>query len=138
MLSFKPAFALSYFTLTSCPLSAARVVSSACLTSIFLPAVLIPAYDSSNPAFCVIHSAYKLNKHGDNIQPSTPFPIKTQPVVGSGSDYCFLTHIQVSQETGKVVWYSRLFKSFPQFVVIHAVKVLDSVCPKIWKTQQWL
>ena len=32
---------------------------------------------------------------------------------------CFLTHIQVSQETGKMVWYSHLFKSFPQFVMIH-------------------
>ena len=35
---------------------------------------------------------------------------------------CFLTYIQVSQETGKVVWYSHLFKNFPQFVVIHTVK----------------
>ena len=34
----------------------------------------------------------------------------------------FLTHIQVSQETGKVVWYSHLCKSFPQIVVIHIVK----------------
>ena len=38
------------------------------------------------------------------------------------SSCCFLTHIQVSQETGKVVWYSHLFKNFPQFVVIHIVK----------------
>ena len=29
---------------------------------------------------------------------------------------------KVSQETGKVVWYSHLFKNFPQFVVIHTVK----------------
>ena len=29
--------------------------------------------------------------------------------------------IQVPQETGKVVWYSHLFKNFPQFVVIHTV-----------------
>ena len=35
---------------------------------------------------------------------------------------CFLTCIQVSQETGKVVWYSHLLKNFPQFVVIHTVK----------------
>ena len=35
---------------------------------------------------------------------------------------CFLTHIQVSQETGKMVWYSHLFKSFPQFVMIHTIK----------------
>ena len=35
---------------------------------------------------------------------------------------CFLTCIQVSQEAGKVVWYSHFFKNFPQFVVIHTVK----------------
>ena len=40
----------------------------------------------------------------------------------SSSNYCFLTHIQVSQEGGKVVWYSHLLKNFPQFVVIHIVK----------------
>ena len=33
-----------------------------------------------------------------------------------------LTCIQISQEAGKVVWYSHLFKNFPQFVVIHIVK----------------
>ena len=40
----------------------------------------------------------------------------------SGSDCCFLTSIQVSQEASKVVWYSHLFKNFPQCVVIHTVK----------------
>ena len=30
--------------------------------------------------------------------------------------------MQFSQETGKVDWYSHLFKNFPQFVVIHTVK----------------
>ena len=35
---------------------------------------------------------------------------------------CFLTHIQVSQETSKMVCYSHLSKNFPQFVVIQAVK----------------
>ena len=38
------------------------------------------------------------------------------------SNCCFLTCIQISQETGKMVWYSHLFKNFPQFVVIHTVK----------------
>ena len=38
------------------------------------------------------------------------------------SNCCFLTCIQVSQEAGQVVWYSHLFKNFPQFVVIHTVK----------------
>ena len=35
---------------------------------------------------------------------------------------CFLTCIQISQEAGQVVWYSHLFKKFPQFVVVHTVK----------------
>ena len=37
----------------------------------------------------------------------------------SSSNCCFLTCIQISQEAGKVVWYSHLLKNFPQFVVIH-------------------
>ena len=40
----------------------------------------------------------------------------------SSSNCCFLTCIQISQEAGQVVWYSHLFKNFPQFVVIHTVK----------------
>ena len=40
----------------------------------------------------------------------------------SSSNCCFLTCIQISQEAGKVVWYSHLFKNFPQFVVIHTIK----------------
>ena len=40
----------------------------------------------------------------------------------SSSNCCFLTCIQISQEAGQVVWYSRLLKNFPQFVVIHRVK----------------
>ena len=35
--------------------------------------------------------------------------------------------MQVSQEAGKVVWYSHLFKSFPQFAVIHTVKSFSVV-----------
>ena len=40
----------------------------------------------------------------------------------SGSNYCFLTCTQVSQGTGKVVWYFHLFNNLPQFVVIRTVK----------------
>ena len=35
----------------------------------------------------------------------------------SGSSWCFLTCIQISEEAGKVVWYSYLLKNFPQFVI---------------------
>ena len=40
----------------------------------------------------------------------------------SSFNCCFLTCIQVSQEAGQVVWYSQLFQSFLQFIVIHTVK----------------
>ena len=52
-----------------------------------------------------------------------PFP-NLEPVhcSMSGSNCCLLTCIQVAQQTGKMVWYSHLFKNFPQFVVIHIVK----------------
>ena len=33
-----------------------------------------------------------------------------------------MTCLQVSQEIGKVIWYSHLFKNLPQFIVIHTVK----------------
>ena len=132
MLSFMPAFSLSFFTFIKrlfsfSLLSAIRVVSSALL--IFLPEILIPACASSSPAFLMMYSAYKLNKQGDNIQPlCTPFPIWNQSVFSiSSSNYCFLTCIQVSQEAGKVVWYSHHFKNFPQFIVIHTVKCFSIV-----------
>ena len=70
-----------------------------------------------------MYSAYKLIKQGDSIALSYYFP-NLEPVCCSmsGSNCCFLTCIQVSQETGKVVWYSHLLKNFSQFVVIHTVK----------------
>ena len=87
MLRLKPIFSLSTYTLikrlfSSSSLSAIRVVSSAyMMLLIFLPAILIPAYASSSPAFLMIYSAYKLNKQGDNIQAwHTPFPIWKQSV----------------------------------------------------------
>ena len=35
----------------------------------YLLTILIPACDSSSPAFHMMYSAYKLNKQLDNIQP---------------------------------------------------------------------
>ena len=88
MLSFKPTFSLSSFTFikmffSSSSLSAIRMVSSAYLRLlIYLPTVLIPACALSSLAFCMMYSAYKLNKQRDNIQPwHIPFPILNQSVV---------------------------------------------------------
>ena len=67
-----------------------------------------------------MYSEYKLNKHSDNIQPwRTAFSILNQSVF---PDLTFLTWIQISQEAGKVVWYSHCFKNIPQFVGIHTAK----------------
>ena len=107
---------------------------------IFLPAILIPTYDSSRSAFRMMYSGYNLNKQkqGDNIPCVT-----TQVTMGdsmfsfpnfelvscsmSRSNCCFLTCTQISQEAGKVVWYSHLLKDFLQFVVIHTVKGFGDV-----------
>ena len=40
----------------------------------------------------------------------------------SGSNCSYLTCTKVSQEPGKLIWYSHLFKNFPEFVVIHKAK----------------
>ena len=67
MLSFKLTFSLFSFTFikrlfSSSLLSTVRVVSSAYpRLLIFLPAILIPAFASSRPAFRLMSSAYKLN-----------------------------------------------------------------------------
>ena len=45
----------------------------------------------------------------------------------SSSHCCFLTCIQISQEAGQVGWYTHLFQNFPQFIVIHTVKVFGIV-----------
>ena len=72
MLNFKPTFSLSSFTFIKrffiYSISAIRVVSSAYLRLLILLPVLISACASSILAFYMIHSAYKLNKQGDNIQ----------------------------------------------------------------------
>ena len=46
----------------------------------------------------------------------------SSPLSMFSSNCCFLTCIQISPEAGQVVWYSHLFQSFPQFVIIHTVK----------------
>ena len=45
----------------------------------------------------------------------------------SSSNCCFFISIQISQEAGKVVWYYHLLKNYPQFIVIHTIKVFSVV-----------
>ena len=67
----------------------------------------------------MMYSAYKLNKQGDKYSLDALFFL-----FGTS----LLLHVtQVSQEAGQMVWYSHLFQNFPQFVVIHTVKVFGIV-----------
>ena len=129
MLSLKPTFSLSSFTfikmlLSSSSLSAIRVVSSAYLRLlIFLPEILILAYASSSTAFCIMYSACKLNRQGDNIQPwCTPLSVWNQsvlpcPVLTVASwPACWFLRRQIRCSGIPISW--RIF----QFVVIHTVK----------------
>ena len=72
----------------------------------------------------MIYSEYKLNKPVWQYTALTYSFFYLEPVhcSRSGSNCCFLTCIQISQEAGEVVWDSHLFKNFPKFVVIHTVK----------------
>ena len=132
MLSFKPGFSLSFFTFikrlfSSSSLSAIRVVSSAYLRSmIFLPEILIPA---QHFAWCTLHiswinrvTIYSLDVLLSQSGTSPLFHVWFFFFFSMyGSNCCFLTCIQISQDAGKV-WYAHLFKNFLQFVVIHTVK----------------
>ena len=87
MLSFKPTFSLS-FTLIKSIFSSSSICTIIVIPSaylrllIFLPAVLIPACDSSSLAVCMVYSAQKLNKQDDSIYSCcTPFPIVKQSAV---------------------------------------------------------
>ena len=87
MLSFKLAFSLSSFNFIKrlfsfSSLSDIRLGSSAYLRLlIFLLTILILACETSNQTFCMMYSAYKLNKQGDNTQTwCTPFPILNQSI----------------------------------------------------------
>ena len=47
----------------------------------------------------------------------------------SSSKCCFLTCIQISQETGQVIWYSHLLKNFLQFVAANCWSFSFSISP---------
>ena len=118
MLSFRPAFSLSLSSRGSLvPLLFLVVSSTYVRLLIFLQAILIPAYSSFHPAFCMMYFAYKLNKQGDTAL-TCSFP-NFEPVHSSMSNCncCFLTCIQISQEAGKAVCYSLSLTFFPFFLL---------------------
>ena len=154
MLSFKPAFSLSSFTSikrlfnSSLP-SAISVVSSAYLRLlIFLPATLIPACASSSPAFHMMYSVYKLNRQGDNIQPSvrllshfrlfvTPWTAAHQAswsIANSQSSLKLMSIESVMPPNHLILCHALLFlpSIFPSIRVFSNESVLHIRWPKYW------
>ena len=114
--------------LFSSSLSDIRVVSSAYLTLlIFLLVILIPACASSSPAFLMMYSAYKLNKRVTVYSLEVLLSWFGTSLLFHVQLCYFLNCIQMSQEAGQVVWYSHLFKNFPQFILIHTIKDIGIV-----------
>ena len=126
MLSFKPAFSLSSFTLIKShfgpsSFSVIKVISSAYLRLLmFLTTILIPACEPSSSAFHMMYSAYKLNKQDYNIQPwHTPFPILSQScLVLTVASYSAYRLLRKQVRWSGILISLRIF----QFVVIHRVK----------------
>ena len=130
MLSFKPAFSLASFTLIK------RLFSSSLLSAIKSGIIHISEVVDVSPAY--LDSILQLIQPGISHDVLSLFVKQTgwqqtalsysflnpEPISCSiqGSNCCFMTCIQVSQKTGKMIWYSHLSKSFPQFVMIHTVK----------------
>ena len=89
---------------------------------------LTPACAPSSPAFHIMYSAYKL------ISKVTIYSLDvllsqfgTSLLFHVQFQLCFLTCIQISKDTDKVVWCSHVLKNFPAFVVIHIVKGFDVI-----------
>ena len=110
-------------------LTVIKVVSSAYLRLlILLQAVLIPACE--RPAWHFAwYTLYRSLISRVTINKLTHSFVSLETVHCStfSTNCCFLSCIQISQEAGKVIWYSHLFQNFPLFVVILTVKVFGVV-----------
>ena len=63
------------------------------------------------------HAGNQHARHPPVVPPRAPLRADAE-LVSSPPGF----HILVSQEASKVIWYSLLFRNFPQFIVIHTFK----------------
>ena len=124
ILSFKPAFSLSSFTLKK-PFSSSLLSSiwyhlhiwGCCYFSLHSWVQLV-THPVQHFARCTLHISL-ISRETVYSLIIILWQFWTSPLFMSGFNCCFSTCIQVSQEASKVVWYSHFFKNFPQLVVIH-------------------
>ena len=78
---------------------------------------------SSSHEFCMMSSAYKLNKQAEDILPwRTPFPIWNLSIIPFVVLVLTIASWPAHRFLRMQIRWSGLFKSFPQFVAIHTVK----------------
>ena len=133
-LSFKPTFSLSSFTIIK------RLFSSSSISAIGWCHLRIwgywyffwkPWFQFVLHVACIWHDIFCIEDkqagwHFTALIYSFP-NLESACCSMSVSNCCFLTCIQISQETCQVVWYFHLLHNFPQFVLIHTVKVFGIV-----------
>ena len=133
ILSFKPAFPVSFPPSSKgslVPLHFLPLGGVICISEVIdiSPGYLHSSLIFRSLEFCMMYFAYKLNSRWQYTALMYSFP-SVEPVCCSMSisRYCFLTCIQISQESGNLVWYFCLFNNFSKFVVIHTVKGFSTV-----------
>ena len=142
MLSFKPAFSLSSFTLikrlfSSSSLPAIKVVSSACLRLlIFLLAILIPSCNSSTLAFCMMTVLIKVNLAASRRSPLSLAWVQ-KGVLLTGPCAVTTWHNSGTLATGCVTGGCRANRSwcgFPLTPCLTILRALSSFYPPILHT----
>ena len=128
VLSFKPAFSLSSFTLIKrffsyyslLPLEWYHLYIWGCWYFSWQSWFQLVSHPGQHFAWYTLHLSW-ISRVTIYILDVFFSQFWTNALSMSGSNYCFLTCIQVFQETGKVICDSHLFMNFPQFVVIHTL-----------------
>ena len=130
ILSFKPTFSLSSFTFIKRLFSSVSAFCHKggiiCISEVIdiSPSNLDSSLCFIQPSILHVVLCIKVKQAGwQHTALMHSFP-NLEPVCCSMScsNCCFLTCIQISKEVGQVVWYSHVFKNFPQFFMIHTVK----------------
>ena len=141
MLSFKPAFSLCSFTfikrLVRFPFCHLRGIICNLKLLIFLLPVLIPACDSSNLAFHMMYSAYKINKQGTiynlDILLSNFEPVRFPCSVLSAASWLAYRFLRRQVRWTGIPISLRNFRSLLSYLlwyILHCTSYLIIVCMK--------
>ena len=130
MLNFKPTFSLSSFTFIKRPLVLLHFLPQGwchlCIWGYWYfswkPWFQLVLHPTQHFAWCTLHRSL-VNRVAVYSLDIFLSPFGTSLCSMSGSNCCFLTGLQFSQEAGNMVWYSHLFKNFPVCCDPHSKRI---------------